>query len=157
MAAERLGGASLPRPEAAAFDGRTLRVRTAAGVLDLDLSGGVGPAAGVEPAAVPDTARMSRSVRTRRGWLALDESGRLGPGAADRGPFDGLAAVDGLAWAAGDGRLVLLDPRDGAQLAAIDVDGRPRWVAPVPGGRGSIILTDAGEAWRIDLERRGGE
>lgn len=136
-------------PVAAAFDGRVLRVWTADGVVDVDLEG---RARAIDPAiAGPprDGARITASIATRRG--------RLTPAEAPPGT-EGFAAVDGLAWAAASGRLRLMDPGGGGVLADIPIAGVPRWIAPLPGGGGSLVLTTCGEVLRAQVRpRRGGD
>ena len=136
-------------PVAAAFDGRVLRVWTADGVVDVGLDGrrrAIDPATAGSPR---DDARITPTIATRRGGLTLSGAP---PGT------EGFAAIDGLAWAAAPGRLRLVDPADGRVLADVPVSGVPRWIAPLPGGEGSLVLTTGGEVVRVrpgSARRRG--
>ncbi len=169
----------LPRPRAATFDGRTLRVWTSAGVHEVGPAGRVRARPDVDGPAV-DAIRVRPVVTTRRGTLAVPPDGGPGllAGAAARaatgtatappaageappganaaapalphvGRVSGLAAIDGLAWAGVEGGLLLVDPDGPRVLGRIPVDGRPTWIALARGGRDTIVLTDAGEVRRV--------
>ncbi len=134
-------------PRAAAFDGRVLRVWTADGVVDVGLDGRLRAIDAAEAGPPRDDARIRPAIATRRGRLSRADA----PAGTE-----GFAAVDGLAWAAAAGRLRLVDPADGVVRAELAIAGVPRWIAPLPGGGGSLVLTTGGELLQLRVRPSGG-